>query len=117
MSDVSINSVRMLCPRCGARLAMSERQSIEVDYCPNCRGVWLDNGELDRIIERSLASMQANALESDRPPAASPWLSPGAHIDTYGDRNGHGLSHSYEGHDDDGHPSGRRRSWFEKLMD
>jgi len=32
---------------------MSERQGIEIDYCPNCRGVWLDRGELDKIIERS----------------------------------------------------------------
>lgn len=43
----------MLCPKCNVQLAMSERQGIEIDYCPTCRGVWLDRGELDKIIERS----------------------------------------------------------------
>ena len=44
----------MNCPSCGnVNLQMSERQGIEIDYCPNCRGVWLDRGELDKIIERS----------------------------------------------------------------
>lgn len=45
----------MDCPVCKTeRLVMSERQGIEIDYCPQCRGVWLDRGELDKIIERSL---------------------------------------------------------------
>jgi Zn-finger nucleic acid-binding protein len=43
----------MTCPIDGATLVMSERQGIEIDYCPTCRGVWLDRGELDKIIERS----------------------------------------------------------------
>jgi len=48
---------------------MSERQGIEIDYCPQCRGVWLDRGELDKIIERS-ASESNNASQrndNDRP--------------------------------------------------
>ena len=44
----------MNCPVCkDSKLLLSERQGIEIDYCPNCRGVWLDRGELDKIIERS----------------------------------------------------------------
>jgi Zn-finger nucleic acid-binding protein len=44
----------MDCPVCkDTKLVMTERQNIEIDYCPNCRGVWLDRGELDKIIERS----------------------------------------------------------------
>jgi hypothetical protein len=43
----------MKCPACSADLLLSERQGIEIDYCPACRGVWLDRGELDKIIERS----------------------------------------------------------------
>ncbi|WP_129716157.1 zf-TFIIB domain-containing protein [Pedobacter sp. SYP-B3415] len=43
----------MKCPACNETLLMSERNGIEIDYCPNCRGVWLDRGELDKIIERS----------------------------------------------------------------
>ena len=44
----------MKCPTCAIDLVMSERLGIEIDYCPTCRGVWLDRGELDKIIERSL---------------------------------------------------------------
>lgn len=43
----------MKCPIDGTDLVMTERQGIEVDYCPKCRGVWLDRGELDKIIDRS----------------------------------------------------------------
>lgn len=43
----------MKCPVCNIDLLMSERQGVEIDYCPECRGVWLDRGELDKIIERS----------------------------------------------------------------
>lgn len=43
----------MKCPNCEETLVMTERQGIEIDYCPKCRGVWLDKGELDKIIERS----------------------------------------------------------------
>lgn len=41
------------CPKCDIPLVMSERQGVEIDYCSQCRGVWLDRGELDKIIERS----------------------------------------------------------------
>lgn len=43
----------MKCPTDGTLLTMSSREGIEIDYCPQCRGVWLDRGELDKIIERS----------------------------------------------------------------
>ena len=44
----------MQCPRCEhTQLVMSERRDVEIDYCPSCRGVWLDRGELDKILERS----------------------------------------------------------------
>jgi len=47
----------MKCPVCDVDLAMAERQGIEIDYCPKCRGVWLDRGELDKIIERAAADV------------------------------------------------------------
>lgn len=43
----------MKCPNCNVSLVMADRSGIEIDYCPDCRGVWLDRGELDKIIERS----------------------------------------------------------------
>ena len=49
----------MMCPACPEYvLVMADRAGIEIDYCPNCRGVWLDRGELDKIIERSAAQPQ-----------------------------------------------------------
>lgn len=50
----------MKCPTClEITLTMTERQGIEIDYCPQCRGVWLDRGELDKLIEKSTASRSA----------------------------------------------------------
>ena len=42
----------MQCPVDGATLLLSERQGVEIDYCPECRGVWLDRGELDKLLRR-----------------------------------------------------------------
>lgn len=52
----------MHCPVCkDQQLVMSERQGVEIDYCPACRGVWLDRGELDKLIEKSSAMSAAPA--------------------------------------------------------
>ena len=53
----------MKCPVCSDKdLLMTERQGVEIDYCPSCRGVWLDRGELDKIVERS------NEMAAPAPP-------------------------------------------------
>jgi uncharacterized protein len=58
----------MKCPVCpDSTLAMSNREGIEIDYCPQCRGVWLDRGELDKLIERGAASGPAGRVESYAP--------------------------------------------------
>jgi len=63
----------MKCPVCvEVPLIMTERQGVEIDYCPQCRGVWLDRGELDKIIERSqrdpayVSSQQGSSSHSPR---------------------------------------------------
>ena len=56
----------MKCPIDGTQLVMTDRSGVEIDYCPQCRGVWLDRGELDKIIERS-----APAQAAPPPPPAS----------------------------------------------
>lgn len=62
----------MFCPVCkDSPLAMSERQGVEIDYCPRCRGVWLDRGELDKIIER-VAAEAPSAERGAAQPAARP---------------------------------------------
>ncbi|WP_426184141.1 zf-TFIIB domain-containing protein [Microbacterium sp. TWP3-1-2b2] len=48
----------MQCPTDGTTLVMTDRSGIEIDYCPQCRGVWLDRGELDKIIDRSVTAPQ-----------------------------------------------------------
>lgn len=61
----------MDCPACkNVNLTMSDRQGIEIDYCPSCRGVWLDRGELDKLIDRAQASVPA-------PPAQAVPAQPG----------------------------------------
>ncbi len=56
----------MKCPIDGATLVISDRSGVEIDYCPDCRGVWLDRGELDKIIERSVGSGGGGGRNSDR---------------------------------------------------
>lgn len=55
----------MKCPLCHAELRVADRQGIEIDYCPACRGVWLDRGELDKMIERA-SPMPPNARSGAR---------------------------------------------------
>jgi Zn-finger nucleic acid-binding protein len=58
----------MQCPVDGAQLVMTERSGVEIDYCPQCRGVWLDRGELDKIIDRATpeVTLQEPAREATR---------------------------------------------------
>lgn len=62
----------MKCPNCNETLVMSDRQGVEIDYCPKCRGVWLDRGELDKIIERSAAYDQGNTNSNTNPNPTPP---------------------------------------------
>jgi uncharacterized protein len=54
----------MKCPADGETLVLAERSGVEIDYCPKCRGVWLDRGELDKIIDRAATVIPAPAHES-----------------------------------------------------
>ena len=93
----------MLCPLDKTPLVMSERQNIEIDYCPTCRGVWLDRGELDKIIERSAdASAPAPALA---PPPPQPGFQ--------SQPQGH-YGHGHHGH---GYYGKRKKSFLEELFD
>ena len=94
----------MLCPIDKTPLVMSERQNIEIDYCPTCRGVWLDRGELDKIIERSAeASTPAPAAAPPPPPQPQPGYGAQPH---YG--------HGHHGH---GYYGKRKKSFLEELFD
>jgi Zn-finger nucleic acid-binding protein len=74
----------MHCPVCqNVSLVMSERQGIEIDYCPQCRGVWLDRGELDKIIDRSQGAT-ASAAPATPVRTASPPAYADNRVDSYG---------------------------------
>jgi Zn-finger nucleic acid-binding protein len=55
---------------------MTERSGVEIDYCPQCRGVWLDRGELDKIIDRAAGSLGGPAQAPAGPPAPAPGMMP-----------------------------------------
>jgi uncharacterized protein len=95
-------AVGMPCPVCKVPLVMSERQGVEIDYCPQCRGVWLDRGELDKIIERSAAADTAGAT-------AQPSYAPQPQQPRY--------SHHDYGHDPYRKHGKRRKSFLEELFD
>lgn len=64
----------MKCPVCVTEsLVMSERSGVEIDYCPKCRGVWLDRGELDKIIERSEQQISTKPEKSYHDERKSPY--------------------------------------------
>jgi Zn-finger nucleic acid-binding protein len=71
----------MLCPVDATPLMMTDRSGVEIDYCPKCRGVWLDRGELDKIIDRAVAPAAATPAPVAPPPAppraAAPAPAPG----------------------------------------
>ena len=98
----------MQCPTDGTTLTMSERSGIEIDYCPECRGVWLDRGELDKIIERSLTQAP--------PPAAPP---PPSSYERERDQRQQHHDQRYSGAY--GQPQGykrkRKESWLSELFD
>jgi Zn-finger nucleic acid-binding protein len=91
----------MKCPVCNETLTMSERQGVEIDFCPKCRGVWLDRGELDKILEREASYAQG-------PPQQMPQNDP-----RYGSRHRHD-----DDDDDDRYRYGKRKkSIWHELFD
>jgi uncharacterized protein len=104
----------MSCPVCVVPLAMSDRQGIEIDYCPQCRGVWLDRGELDKIIERSETpqAAQQSAPQSAPPPlqAPPPMQQQGYQQPVY--------QQPYNNRGDQGYyKHKKRKSWLEDIFD
>ncbi len=88
----------MKCPTCpDTALVMADRQGVEIDYCPKCRGVWLDRGELDKLIDRAATAAPASGRS-----AAARSQPDFVDSDHRGGR---------------GHHSGRRKSWLSDIFD
>ena len=88
----------MPCPVCRVSLVMSERQGVEIDYCPQCRGVWLDRGELDKILVRSAQDAPVQQPSFSRPQSDQ------GHDRGYAQPYGHGHQK-------------RKKSFLEELFD
>jgi uncharacterized protein len=100
----------MDCPVCDVTLSISSRESVEIDFCPQCRGVWLDRGELDKIIERAATSLAPSPAPAatgnvghDRPP-------PRPDDRPYDDRRYDDRDRRYE-------KKRKRRSFLEDIFD
>ena len=106
----------MRCPIDGETLVMADRNGVEIDYCPKCRGVWLDRGELDKIIERAAVTEPAVALrEPGREPGREP--SRGA-AQVYAAEPRRDEPRRRDRDDDDDHrPRKRRESFLSELFD
>ena len=105
----------MKCPTDSATLVMSERSGVEIDYCPECRGVWLDRGELDKIIDRAEAEFAAVAPAA--PAAAQPAPAPRSQEPRYNNPQ-YGDRDSNRGYDNrDGYRGKKKESWISNLFD
>ena len=89
----------MNCPICNVTLQLAERQGVEIDFCPKCRGVWLDRGELDKIVERSEVT-----------PAPAQRVEPGY-------ENSYSHKDHHDDHYYDKHGRRRKRSFLGDLFD
>jgi Zn-finger nucleic acid-binding protein len=96
----------MRCPNDETTLVMSERSGIEIDYCPECRGVWLDRGELDKIIDRSVSMVAAPAPQA--PEAAQP-----QQYNRYDDRREQRQPAPQQGY----YKKRKKESWLSEIFD
>ncbi|MCI2956211.1 zf-TFIIB domain-containing protein [Agromyces atrinae] len=123
----------MQCPSDGTVLVMSERSGVEIDYCPTCRGVWLDRGELDKILDRAAQEFRPAAAT---PPPAAPMAPPmappapayGQQDDRYRDSRSRDRDDRYDsgynnnGYNNSGYNNGygkkkKRDNWLSELFD
>ena len=96
----------MNCPKCNITLLMTDRQGVEIDYCPECRGIWLDRGELEKIIDRSFG----NNPEMNQPQGFPPMGFNDNHYDKHDD---HHNSHGYRG----AYGQQRKKGFLGELFD
>ncbi|MFJ8893603.1 zf-TFIIB domain-containing protein [Leifsonia sp. NPDC102414] len=99
----------MRCPTDNATLVMSERSGIEIDYCPECRGVWLDRGELDKIIDRAQPAQQ--------PQQTAPYASP-AQPQHPAQQQAPQQQYGQQGYGQQQYPYKKKReNWLSELFD
>lgn len=103
----------MKCPVCEVQLSISSREGVEIDYCGQCRGVWLDRGELDKIIDRAATSLAPDTVGAPGAAGGRPdgWSQPPRYDRGRDDRY-------YDSREGYGHKRKKRRgSFLEDLFD
>ena len=104
----------MKCPIDNATLQMTSREGIEIDYCPECRGVWLDRGELDKLIERSSADVpppgEVRGVREDGRPTSE-------HAVYYDDDDRHQNRHYDQDHDSEHGRKKKKEGFMSDLFD
>jgi uncharacterized protein len=106
----------MKCPRCEtASLDEKDRDGITMDVCRQCRGIWLDRGELELLIARATAEQDRLEARTDEEHDRPRELEHGRHDERHDDEH-HGRPWGHEGHGH-GDRQGRRRRWYEALTD
>ena len=101
----------MNCPVCSVPLVMTDRQGVEIDYCPKCRGVWLDRGELDKIIDRAAAETAPREQPAAYPPQPQYPQQP-----QYQQRGSYGYGHDDDRYKHHRHPH-KKKSLLGELFD
>jgi Zn-finger nucleic acid-binding protein len=98
--------ITMKCPTCSdTPLVMAERQGVEIDYCPACRGIWLDRGELDKLLDRAAAAAPGVLAPAQQAPQSAQGMQ---RPQSYGDgRYGDGERDHYKG----------KKSWLNEIFD
>lgn len=97
----------MNCPHCNITLVMSERSGVEIDYCPQCRGIWLDRGELDKIIERASQPVNIQTIhEQERQVGHNRIIE--------NDHDKHGHKDHFDERDEKHH---KKKSWLGDIFD
>ena len=96
----------MKCPTCAdISLVMAERQGVEIDYCPACRGIWLDRGELDKLLDRAMSAASVAAAPPQQAAQPAPGMQrPQAYADN---RYGYSDRDHYK----------RKKSWLHEIFD
>ncbi len=93
----------MKCPHCAdSTLVMTERQGVEIDYCPSCRGIWLDRGELDKLLDKAAGAAPVQTA----PPTAR--MAPPPHHRDFDDSDYHEQKR---------YPQTRKKSWLNEIFD
>jgi hypothetical protein len=107
----------MKCPIDGAMLVMTERNGVEIDYCPTCRGVWLDRGELDKIVARAAAEAAPPVPLREPARASAPARDDDRREDWRGDREDRRRHRDDDDDDDRRYGKKRRESFLSDLFD